>query len=102
MVPTHMPPTLAQHQAIEARMNMIVGAEDYDRLFLGVEIGDVHDGILYVFVDNPHIATELEAKYAAQFAIVSSPILQRDIQIVNVLPKIVKSGGSSSDTATTE
>lgn len=83
-------------------MNMIAGAEDYDRLFLGVEIGEVHDGILYVFVKNPQIAAELEAKYAPQFALVSSPILQRDIQIVNVLPKIVKSGGSSSDTAAME
>ncbi|HEY0219068.1 MAG TPA: hypothetical protein VGC26_04765 [Afipia sp.] len=82
-------------------MNMIAGAEDYDRLFLGIEIGDVHDGILYVFVKNPQIAAELEAKYAPQFAVVSSPILQRDIQIVNVLPKIAKTGTSpSSDAAT--
>ncbi len=83
-------------------MNMVAGAEEYDRLFLGMEIGDVHDGILYVFVDCPRIATELEAKYAPQFAVVSSPILHRDIQIVNVLPRIVRSGGSSNDTATTE
>lgn len=84
-------------------MNMLVGAEDYDRLFLGVEIGDVHDGILYVFVNNPKIAAELEAKYGPQFAVVCSPILQRDIQIVNVLPKIVKSGKSpSSDAAARE
>lgn len=83
-------------------MNMVAGAKDYDRLFLGFEIGDVHDGILYVFVKNPQIAAELEAKYAPQIAVVCSPILERDIQIVNVLPKIVKSGGSSSDTATTE
>ena len=85
-----MPPTIAQHQAIEARMNMVMGADDYDRLFLGAEIGDVHDGILYVLVKHSPIAAELEAKYAPYFALVSSQILQRDIQIVNVLPKIQK------------
>lgn len=71
-------------------MNMIMGAEDYDRLFLGVEIGDVHDGILYVLAKSPWIAAELQAKYTAYFALVSSHILQRDIQIVNVLAKIPK------------
>jgi hypothetical protein len=80
--------TLTQQQAIEARMNMIAGAEDYDRLFLGFEIGEVHDGILYVFVKCPKIAAELEAKYSLQFAIVAAPILQRDIQFANVLPTI--------------
>ncbi|HEY0233606.1 MAG TPA: hypothetical protein VGC86_00915 [Afipia sp.] len=84
-------------------MNMIMGAGDYDRLFLGIEIGDVHDGILYVLAKNSQIAAELEAKYAPYLAIVSSPILQRDIQIVNVLPKIVKGGKSpSSDAAARE
>ncbi len=69
-------------------MNMIAGAEDYDRLFLGFEVGDVHDGILYVFVKCPKIAAELEAKYSVHLAIVAAPILQRDIQFANVLPKI--------------
>jgi hypothetical protein len=95
-----MPPTLAQHQAIEARMNMIAGAHEYDRLFLGMEIGEVHDGILYVFVECPKIAAELEANYSLQFSIVASPILQRDIQFVNVLPKIARNGRSSSSGAT--
>lgn len=86
--------TLAQQQAIEARMNMIAGAEDYDRLFLGFEVGEVHDGLLYVFVKNAEVAAELEAKYSLQFAIVAGPILQRDIQFANVLPKI-RSGRNS-------
>jgi hypothetical protein len=32
-----MRPTLAQHQAIEARMNMIFGVKEYDRLFLSID-----------------------------------------------------------------
>ncbi len=52
---------------------MVAGTEDYDRLFLGLEIGGVHDGILYVFVKSPRISGELETKYAAQLAVVSSP-----------------------------
>jgi hypothetical protein len=91
--------TLAQQQAIEARMNMIAGAEDYDRLFLGLEIGEVHDGILYVFVKCPKIAAELEAKYSLQFAIVAAPILQRDIQFANVLPKIRRGRSSGRVTS---
>jgi hypothetical protein len=36
-------------QAIQARISLIVGAENYDRLFLGSEFSEVEKGFLYCF-----------------------------------------------------
>jgi hypothetical protein len=79
--------SLVQEQAITARMALIVGAKEFDRLFLGVEFVEVDGDILYVLALNDDLATELEEKYATHIATVASRVLKRPIDIVMVLPK---------------
>jgi hypothetical protein len=79
--------SLVQEQAITARMALIVGAKEFDRLFLGVEFVEVDGDILYVLALTEDLATELEEKYATHIATVSSRVLRRPIDIVMVLPK---------------
>jgi hypothetical protein len=40
--------TLVQEQAIAARMALIVGAKEFDRLFLSVQFNEVDGDILFV------------------------------------------------------
>lgn len=70
-----------------ARMALTVGADEFDRLFLGVEFIEVDGDILYVLALDEELATELEEKYATHIAAISSQILKRPIDIVMVLPK---------------
>lgn len=70
-----------------ARMALTVGADEFDRLFLGVEFVEVDGDILYVLAVDEELATELEEKYATHIAAISSHILRRPIDIVMVLPK---------------
>lgn len=70
-----------------ARMALTVGADEFDRLFLGVEFAEVDGDILYVLALNEDLATELEEKYGAHIAAIASRILKRPIDIVMVLPK---------------
>jgi hypothetical protein len=79
--------SLVQEHAIMARMALTVGADEFDRLFLGVEFVEVDGDILYVLALDEELATELEEKYATHIAAISSEILKRPIDIVMVLPK---------------
>jgi hypothetical protein len=79
--------SLVQEQAIMARMALIVGGSEFDRLFLGVEFAEVDGDILYVLALNEDLAIELEEKYGTHIAAIASQILKRPIDIVMVLPK---------------
>jgi len=70
-----------------ARIALTVGADEFDRLFLGVEFAEVDGDILYVLALNEDSANELEEKYATHIAAIASHILKRPIDIVMVLPK---------------
>ena len=83
-----MYPTLVQQQAITARMALIVGAREFDRLFLGVEFSEVDGDILFAYAQNEECAAEIEDKYALHISIIAQQILERPIGIVMVLPKL--------------
>jgi hypothetical protein len=38
-----------QQEAMQARMSLIVGADNYDRLFAGAVFDEVEKGVLYCF-----------------------------------------------------
>jgi hypothetical protein len=73
--------------AIAARMALTVGAEEFERLFLGVEFYELDGDILFVSALDESLADEMEEKYALHISIIASKILQRPIAVVMVLPK---------------
>jgi hypothetical protein len=81
--------SVIQSQAISARVALIVGAENYDRLFVGVEFSEVEDNILYVFAPTEEIASEIEATFSLHLAIVATDILKHDIDFALVLPRVL-------------
>ncbi|MBN8980778.1 MAG: hypothetical protein J0I29_05800 [Rhizobiales bacterium] len=81
--------SLIQSQAISARMALIVGADNYDRLFAGVEFSEVDDKILYVFAPSEEIAAEIEDTFSLHLIIVASDILKHDIDFALVLPRVL-------------
>jgi hypothetical protein len=81
--------TLVQEQAITARMAFIVGAKEFDRLFLGVQFSEVDGDILFCFARDEETADEMEDKYALHISIIAAKILNRDIGIVMILPKVL-------------
>lgn len=76
-----------QDQAIAARMALIVGADRFDRLFRGVRFDEVDGDILYVYACDEDAAAEMEDEFALHISIVSSKILNRQINVVLVLPR---------------
>jgi hypothetical protein len=79
--------TLLQDQAIAARMALIVGAQTFDRLFLGIRFAEIKGEFLFVYAKDEETATEIEDRFALHISIIASRILKQDIRIVMVLPK---------------
>lgn len=81
--------SVVQQQAIEARMALIVGAEQYDRLFLGFQCTELEGGILFVDALDDDCAAEIEDRFSLHIAIVATEILKADVASVVVLPRVL-------------
>jgi hypothetical protein len=53
-------PTQAQQFAVQAKLNMALGKETFDRLFLGMEIDGVSDGVMKIWVRSEHCALDIQ------------------------------------------
>jgi hypothetical protein len=82
-----MLPSKAQQHAIEARLNFALGAETYDRLFLGFVCGAVKNEMVDVFVQNEDTAAIVGTEYSWHVAVVVESVLKKSVRRVNVLPK---------------
>jgi len=82
-----MQPSKAQQQAIEAKLNFVLGADTYDRLFLGFICGGVDDDTVDVFVRDEETATIVGTEYSWHVAVIVENVLRRPVRRVNVLPK---------------
>jgi hypothetical protein len=82
-----MLPSKAQQQAIEAKLNFALGAETYDRLFLGFVCGDVDNDTVDIFVQNEDTAAIVCTGYSWHVAVVVESVMKKSVKCVNVLPK---------------
>ena len=82
-----MLPSKAQQQAIEARLNFALGAETYDRLFLGFICGGVENEGVEVFVQSEDTAAIVGTQYAWHLAVAVESVLEQPVRHVTVLPK---------------
>jgi hypothetical protein len=78
--------SLVQDQAIAARMALIVGADNFDRLFRGINFDECDGSVLYAYAADEYRAAEIEDTFSLHIAITASGILKRDVQNVMVFP----------------
>jgi hypothetical protein len=82
--------SLVQEQAITARIALVVGAKEFDRLFQGVQFSEADGDILFCFALNEEFAAEMDDKYALHISIIATDVLKREIGTVMVLPKVLQ------------
>jgi hypothetical protein len=82
--------TTVQNQAITSRMALIVGADNFDRLFRGVQFDEFDGTVLYVYAVDEYRAAEIEDMFALHISTIAAGILKREIPIVMVLPQKLK------------
>jgi hypothetical protein len=79
--------TSIENLAIQARLNFILGAREYDRFFIGFECGHIHGKTAHVFARSEHNAHQIGSRYSTHVAIAIESIIKRPIKEVQVLPK---------------
>jgi hypothetical protein len=72
-----------QQQAIQARLNYFLGADEYDRLFVGFEI--LHENEVLTLSVRPACTGEVQDKYSWHIAIVAEALLRQAIRKVIVI-----------------
>jgi hypothetical protein len=82
--------SLVQDQAIAARMALIVGADNFDRLFRGIQFDEFDGTVLYVYAADEYRAAEIEETFALHISTVAASNLKREVPIVMVLPQKLK------------
>jgi hypothetical protein len=84
--------TTVQDQAIAARMALIAGAINFDRLFYCIKFDVVFDvvygDVLFACAKDEQFAAEIEDTFILHISIIATNILKRDIGIVMVLPRL--------------
>jgi hypothetical protein len=82
-----MLPTPDQQLAIQAKLNMLLGADLYDAFFLGFECGVIFEDTVHVYVPTEDAAAAIDMHYPWQVAIAVETILRLPIKAVHVLPR---------------
>lgn len=82
-----MLPTPNQQLAIQAKLNMLLGAEVYDALFLGFECGVIFEDTVHVYVPTADAAVAIGIGYPQQVAIAVGSVVSLPIRDVHVLPR---------------
>ena len=90
---TSFHPTKIAQLAIEAKLNLELGAEAYDRVFPGFEVLEVVDGELRGWAPSEHRAAVIDVRYAATVAAIAQSVFNQPIRRVNVLLRGLKHGG---------
>lgn len=82
--------TRVQDHAIQALMAGIVGAETFDHVFAGIRFDEVEGRMLYAFARNEDVASDIEDSYSPLIAAVASRVLNQQVDVVVVMPKVLQ------------
>ncbi len=82
-----MRPSEVQQLAMQAKLNMYMGAEAFDRVFMGAEFTHAAHGVLYVKVRSEYNAHQLNRKYVNLLASVCEDILGERIAFVDIIAR---------------
>ena len=77
--------TKVEQFAIEAKLNLILGAEVYDRVFQGFEVLEVVDGELRGWSPSEHRAAVIDVQFSAILVWIAQTVLNQPVRRVNVL-----------------
>lgn len=79
-------PTRSQQLAMEAMLRSLLGANEYDRLCLGVRVAGVHEDVLRISVPTEECATAIENHHSDDFAVAAEYAFRLPIRGVSTSP----------------
>lgn len=82
-----MLPARDEQLAIQAKLNMLLGADVYDALFLGFECGVIFEDVVHVYVPSADAAVAIGIAYPQHVALAVASVMKLPISDVHVLPR---------------
>jgi hypothetical protein len=82
--------TYVQDLTIQAKVAAVIGAIVFDRVFAGVRFAETDGTLLYVYARNEECAADIEDDFSLLIANIASRVLDRDVELVVVLPKVLQ------------
>jgi hypothetical protein len=82
--------SIVQDYAIQARVAAVIGATVFDRVFAGIRFAEADGPLLYVYARDEESSAEIEDDFSLLIADIASRILQREVELVVVLPKVLQ------------
>jgi hypothetical protein len=82
--------TYTQDLAIQAKIASVVGADVFDKVFAGVRFAEADGPLLYVYARNEECAADIEDDFSLLIANIASRVLNHDVELVVVLPKVLQ------------
>jgi hypothetical protein len=82
--------TYTQDLAVQAKVAQVIGAKVFDRVFAGVRFAETDGPLLYVYARNEECAADIEDDFSLLIANIASRILNRNVELVVVLPKVLQ------------
>jgi hypothetical protein len=68
----------------------VIGAAAFDRIFAGVKFAETDGPLLYVYAKDERSAADIEDDFSLPIADVASRMLNREVELVVVLPKVLQ------------
>ena len=89
MTPTSLPhqkrTTCKQRVAMKAILRGLLGTDEFEKLCLGLKVGDVEDNVLQIFAPTTESATDIKL-HLEEFAVAAEYGFMLPIRMVNVSP----------------
>jgi hypothetical protein len=76
-----------ENYAVQAKLNLMLGAQEYDSLFLGFECGELIEDIVHVYIRSEYQAAKIETRYTPHVALAVESVIRKPVKRVNVLPR---------------
>ena len=78
-------PTSDQQLAMSAMLRNLLGEHDFERLCVGIKVGDINEDVLQILVPAENRAADIKLYHSDDFAVAAEYAIGRPIRTVNVL-----------------
>jgi hypothetical protein len=78
-------PTSDQQLAMSAMLRNLLGEHDFERLCVGIKVGDINENVLQIFVPAENRAADIKLYYSDDFAVAAEYALGLPLRMVEIV-----------------
>lgn len=79
-------PTREQQLVMREMLRNLLGENDFDKLCIGIEVGDINGDVLQIFVPDENCAADIKLHHSDDFVVAAEYALGLPIRMLNVVP----------------